>query len=84
MMKEEIWGVSLQRATAFFRGQEDVTEEGTNVFLFRSCRIVLKELKPARSIGLWASKRIKVRMEGEDADVQTIYHRFFLQFLSQG
>ena len=84
MMKEEIWGVSLQRATAFFRGQEDVTEDGTNVFLFRSCRIVLNELKPARSIGIWASKRIKVRMEGEDADVETIYHRFFRQFLSQG
>ena len=83
MMKEEIWGVSLQRATAFFRRQEDVTEEGVNVFRFRSCRIVLNELKAA-SIGIWSSKRIKVRMEGEDADVETIYHRFFLQFLSQG
>lgn len=82
-MKEKIWGVSLQRATAFFRRQEDVTEEGNNVFLFRSCRIVLTELKAA-SIGIWASKRIKVRMEGDDADVETIYHRFFLQFLSQG
>lgn len=83
MMKEEIWGVSLQRAAAFFRRQEDVTEEGANVFQFRSCRIVLNELKAA-SIGIWSSKRIKVRMEGEDADVETIYHRFVLQFLSQG
>lgn len=83
MMKEEIWGVSLQRATAFFRGQEDVMEEDTNVFLFRSCRIELKKLKAAR-MGIWSSERIKVRMEGEDADVETIYHRFFLRFLSQG
>ncbi len=83
MTKEEIWGVSLQRTAAFFRRQEDVTEESVNVFRFRSCRIVLKEMKAA-SIGVWASKRVKVRMEGEDADVDAIYHRFFMQFLSQG
>ena len=81
MTKEEIWRVPLQRAVAFFREQEDVTEEGANLFLFRSCRIVLNELKPA-SIGVWAAKRVKVRMEGEDADVEELHHRFVLQFLS--
>ena len=67
MIKEETWSVSIQRARSFFREQEDVTEESLNVFSFRSCRIQLTELKP-KGMGVWASKRIKVRMEGEDAD----------------
>ena len=83
MIKEETWSVSIQRARSFFREQEDVTEESLNVFSFRSCRIQLTELKP-KGMGVWASKRIKVRMEGEDADVEDIYHRFFIQFLSTG
>jgi hypothetical protein len=28
--------------------------------------------------------RIHLRMEGEDADVESIYHRYFIQFLSTG
>ena len=83
MIKEETWSVSIQRARSFFREQEDVTEESLTVFSFRSCRIQLTELKP-KGMGVWASKRIKVRMEGEDADVEDIYHRFFIQFLSTG
>ena len=83
MKKEEIWSISIQRARSFFREQEDVTEEGINVFSFRSCRIRLTELKP-KGMGVWAAKRIQIRMEGEDADVENIYHRFFIQFLSTG
>ena len=83
MIKEETWSVSLQRARTFFREQADVTEENDNLFHFRSCRITLTELKP-KGMGVWAAKRIQVRMEGEDADVEDIYHRFFIQFLSTG
>ena len=83
MMKEEIWSVSIQRARVFFREQEDVIEENINCFIYGSCRIQLIELKP-KGMGIWAAKRIQVRMEGEDADVETIYHRFFIQFLSTG
>jgi len=83
MIKEETWSVSIQRARSFFRDQEDVTEERINDFSFRSCRITLTELKP-KGMGVWAAKRIKVRMEGEDADVENIYHRYFIQFLSTG
>ena len=83
MMKEENWSVSIQRARAFFREQEDVTEEGSDRFAFRSCRISLTELKP-KGMGVWAAKRIRLRMEGEDADVEQIYHRYFIQFLSTG
>ena len=83
MIKEEIWSISIQRARAFFREQENVTEEGINDFVFRSCRIHLTELKP-KGMGVWAAKRIQVRMDGDDADVENIYHRYFIQFLSTG
>ena len=83
MIKEETWSVPMQRARAFFRDQEDVTEESGNVFICGSCRIELTELKP-KGMGVWAAKRIRVRMEGEDADVENIYHRYFIQFLSTG
>ena len=83
MIKEETWSVSIQRARSFFREQEDVTEESVNVFLFGSCRITLTELKP-KGMGVWAAKRIQLHMEGEDTDVDAIYHRYFMQFLSTG
>ena len=83
MIKEETWSVSIQRARSFFREQEDVTEESVNVFLFGSCRITLTELKP-KGVGVWAAKRIQLHMEGDDADVEAIYHRYFMQFLSTG
>ena len=83
MIKEETWSVSIQRARAFFREQEDVTEESINCFTFKTCRITLTELKP-KGMGVWAAKRIQVHMEGEPADVEDIYHRYFIQFLSTG
>ena len=83
MLKEETWSVPIQRVRAFFREQADVTEENANVYCHGSCRITLTELKP-KGMGVWAAKRLRVRMEGEDADVENIYHRYFIQFLSTG
>ena len=83
MMKEEIWSISIQRARRFFRELEDVVEENANIYVFGSCRITLTELKP-KGMGVWAAKRIHVHMEGEDEDVENIYHRYFIQFLSTG
>ena len=83
VIKEETWSVSIQRARSFFREQPDVTEENSNTFLYNSCRIALTELKP-KGMGVWAAKRIQIRMEGDDADVEAIYHRYFIQFLSTG
>ena len=83
MLKEEIWSVSMERARAFFRSQEDVTEESSTVFCYNSARVSLTELKP-KGMGVWAAKRIRVNIEGGDEDVNTIYHRFFMQFLSTG
>ena len=83
MVKEEIWSISIQRARSFFRDQEDVAEESSNDFTYGTCRIHLTELKP-KGMGVWAAKRIQVRMEGGEADVEAIYHRYFIQFLSTG
>jgi len=83
MTKEETWSVPIQRVRSFFREQEDVTEENCNLFLCGSCRITLTELKP-KGMGVWAAKRLLIRMEGDDADVESIYHRYFIQFLSTG
>ena len=83
MIKEETWSVSIQRARAFFREQADMEEESSTVFTSKTCRVQLTELKP-KGMGIWAAQRIKLYMEGEDADVSEIYHRYFMQFLSTG
>ena len=83
MIKEETWSVPIQRVRAFFREQEDVTEETINNFTCGTCQITLTELKP-KGMGVWAAKRLQIRIEGEDADVESIYHRYFMQFLSTG
>ena len=83
MRKDEIWSVSIQRVRAFFRTQADVTEESGNDFSFRSCRIGLGEPEPGGT-GIWAARRTRIRMEGPPEDVEAIYRRFFMQFLSAG
>ena len=83
MAKEEIWGVSIDRARSFFQSQPDVSAESDDVYLFRTARIVLEEL-PASNIGIWSARRIRLRMEGPDAEVKEIHHRYFVQFLSTG
>ena len=83
MTKEETWSVSIQRARAFFQEQQDVRQEGPNAFTFGTCRIQLTELKP-KGMGIWAAKRIRVFLEGSEEDVEAIYHRYFIQFLSTG
>ena len=35
-------------------------------------------------MGVWAAKRTRVLMEGEEQDVEEIYHRFFIRFLTTG
>ena len=83
MMKEEIWSISLPRACDFFRRQKDVAEDASYSFRFRCCRITLAEASPG-SVGPWTVPRCRIRVEGDDEDAETIYHRFFKQFLSAG
>ena len=81
MHKEEVWSVSIRRASSFFREQKDVTVIDDTTFQFGSCRIVLTELPPK---GAWAIARIQLLMDGDDADVNVIYRRFMIQFLTTG
>ena len=83
MMKEETWGIAIDRARAFFREQEDVREENRNEYAYNTCRITLIELKP-KGMGVWAAERTRVQMEGNEQDVEEIYHRFFIRFLTTG
>ena len=83
MMKEETWGIAIDRARRFFREQPDVREENANRYHCGDCVISLTELKP-KGMGVWAAKRCRVRFEGSDGDVEAIYHRYFIQFLSTG
>ena len=83
MTKEETWGIAIDRARAFFREQEDVQEENQNLFLYGTCRVTLTELKP-KGMGVWAAKRTKVVMEGEDADVEEIEETSICHFIYPG
>ena len=44
MMKEEIWSISIQRARAFFREQEDVTEENENSKYCGTIDLILQDV----------------------------------------
>ena len=83
MVKEEVWRVSLQRVRSFFKEQPDFAREGEDGFRFGTCRIRLTKLPPGGT-GIWEAPQTMLRLEGSDADVQTVYRRFFLQFLSTG
>ena len=83
MVKEETWGIDINRARQFFDEQQDVSRQGRNEFAFGGCAISLTELKP-KGMGVWAAKRTRVHMEGADEDVAEIYHRFFIRFLTTG
>ena len=82
MVKEENWAADIRRIRAFFREQPDVTEEQDS-FRFRDCRISLTEWK-TKDERMWATNRTVIRMEGSNENVEMIYHRFFLRFLSAG
>ena len=47
VIKEKYWSVAMQRASVFFREQEDVIKESANVYRFGTCCITLTELKPS-------------------------------------
>ncbi|MBR6800167.1 MAG: hypothetical protein IKM61_00245 [Eubacteriaceae bacterium] len=83
MIKDEVWSVSLDRAVRFFDSLEDVEKTNENEYRYLSAVIRLTELKP-KGMGIWAAKRIKLHIEGNDEDTEAVYHRFFIQFLSTG
>ena len=82
MRKTQIWAVSSEKMEAFFRQQPDVTEAET-MFHFGACRITITALPP-RGEGFWTTPQTQICMEGPEQELEQIYHRFFLQFLSAG
>ncbi len=79
---DENWAVAMDRISAFFREQPDVQADGDG-FRYRSCTISMQAV-PGQAMGKWEIPRTRVMMDGNDADVQEIHHRFFLRFLSAG
>ena len=82
MRKDEIWALESKQVLSFFRKQSDVTETKTG-FRFAACQITVTALPP-KGEGFWRRPQTRVEMEGPDGDVDAVYRRFFLQFLSAG
>ena len=82
MQKEEIWAIPFDQAEQFFLRQSDVkiTDRG---FLFERCSIEVFCL-PHRRESFWRVPQTKISMEGPEEDLNTIYRRFFVQFVSAG
>lgn len=82
MLLDENWAIGINRIREFFGSQNDVTGSG-NEFYYKNCCITLISLPPSQS-GIFSTARTQIRMDGPDADLQEIHHRFFLRFLSAG
>ena len=82
MRKDEIWAVEPKKVLSFFRDQTDL-EETEAGFRFSACQITVTAL-PHKGERFWRTPQTRVVIEGPDPDVNTIYRRFFLQFLSAG
>ena len=82
MRKDEIWAVDSNQVLSFFRDQSDVEKTETG-FRFAACQIILTAL-PQKGEGFWRIPQTRIVMEGPDEDVNAIYRRFFLRFLSAG
>ena len=79
----EIWGVSYTRIEAFFLSQDDVQKCRDGSFSFGDCRIHLSVL-PEHVAGPLRFPRTQLVFNGSEQDTESIYHRFFLRFLSAG
>lgn len=82
MTKTEDWAIVRSRIESFFRGEPDILTCGDD-YLYRSCRIRLVTLED-HTIGALHFPRTRVIFEGPEEDLQSIYRRFFLRFVSAG
>lgn len=82
MERSEDWAVEYGRIAAFFRSQSDVreTEDG---FAAEGCEILLTRLEDHR-IGSLHFPKTNILLRGTAQDVNRIYHRFFMRFVSAG
>lgn len=82
MQKREDWALPRERIEAFFRSQPDVIAAGEN-FCFGSCTVQLIPLEN-HVLGSLQFPRTRVIFDGGETDVQILYRRFFLRFVSAG
>lgn len=87
MVIEENWGISIERVRCFFREQKDVVSDGEREdgegYRYKECRIFLTATEE-KMMNKWKFPRTIIRFEGKEQEVQEIYQRFFLRFLSAG
>lgn len=82
MIIEENWAISIERASRFWESQSDVTKDGTG-YCLSSYRITLCEPAPGPK-GMFSLPRTLLRIEGPEAEVSSVHHRFWIRFLSAG
>ncbi len=82
MRKEEIWAISPEQAKVFFQQQPDMDETAQG-FRFIDCSVTVEKL-PSKGEGFWRMPQTRITMEGPEKDLNQIYRRFFMQFLSAG
>ena len=81
MRINENWAVSTARIQQFLNQQDDVILNH-GVYKFGDCTITLTP--DTGNIGAFTINRTQVCMEGPKEQVEVIYNRFFLRFLSAG
>ena len=81
MTIDENWGVSIDRARAFFAQMPDVTPVPDG-FECGGCSITLTP--QSGQMGTIPLQRTQLHIDGPEAEVREIYHRFFIRFLSAG
>lgn len=82
MVIDENWALSIERAHAFFKEQNDVFPN-SNGYQFGSCQITLTEIPP-KSNHPFAVPRTRLEIVGPMDEAKSIHRRFFLRFLSAG
>lgn len=82
IIREENWGISAERIRHFFTKQPNVCEK-EDAFQYHSCKITL-EPTTSMIMGKWPMQRTRIRFEGPEEELEKIYRKFFLEFLSAG
>ena len=83
MNRKETWGIPFTYILDFFSNQPDVLHIENGSFQFENCRIHIVQL-PDSDFGSLRLPRTSVEFSGETDDLEHIYHRFFMKFLSAG
>lgn len=82
MERSENWSVECSRIVQFFRTQPDMQETDYG-FLSGTCEVHLTALPDHRE-GSLHFPGTNVTLRGRQQDVEGIYHRFFMRFVSAG